>query len=201
MLINKHTNKEIGNMGEFLIEEYIRKNVTGILVKDVSKNKNQGDLLVEYKNYKIMIEIKNWKSDITKNDIDKFKRDLENNETVYEAGIMLSLNTNIQNNKDMDYEITNSGKIALYINNLLDNKKSLILSIKFIVNTKEICLSDKLITQLYESVKNDIRLLIVFKNQLKDDKKYTDYRHNIHMKNIDELETEITKKIIKIEKG
>ena len=67
--------------------------------------------------------------DITKNDIDKFKRDLENNETVYEAGIMLSLNTNIQNHKDMDYEITNSKKIALYINNLLDNKKSLILGI------------------------------------------------------------------------
>lgn len=110
MLINRYTNKEIGNIGEFMIEDYIRKNISGSIINNVSKNFHQGDLLLEYKNFKIMIEIKNWKTDITKNDIIKFKQNLENNENCYDAGIIISLNTNIQNHKDMDYEVTSSGK-------------------------------------------------------------------------------------------
>lgn len=93
-----------------MIEDYIRKNISGSIINNVSKNFHQGDLLLEYKNFKIMIEIKNWKTDITKNDIIKFKQNLENNENCYDAGIIISLNTNIQNHKDMDYEVTSSGK-------------------------------------------------------------------------------------------
>lgn len=98
-------------------------------------------------------------------------------------------------------------KIALYLNNLLENKKGLILGIKFIhlileskiehplnVLPNEINTSDVLITHLYDSIKNDIRLLIKLQNLLEEDKKLIERRYNVHMKNIEEIKKEISKK-------
>ena len=91
------TNVEKGNGGESCVRELLSscKTYDGSLVEDVSGTAASGDIIFTYKNIKCLIEVKN-KSKITKEDIEKFIRDVNHSKESIKinCAMLISLQSN-----------------------------------------------------------------------------------------------------------
>lgn len=81
-----------GQLGEEKFETLI-KNHSSYMIKNLSKIGKRGDFVVEYENeektYQILVEIKNYKTSVPKEEMDKFHRDLRANISL-DGGIIIS---------------------------------------------------------------------------------------------------------------
>lgn len=135
-----------GKEGELEVEEYIRKKIEIInnksKIENVSKDKKESsDLYLEHNKLKCVIEVKNHKSTISKNDLKKFEEVYIKN-IKYNCGIYISLESeySISSNKnDFKIEIINE-KPVIYLSNVILEKDKIILAIKileFLLENKE----------------------------------------------------------------
>tara|TARA_Y100000816_G_C26101480_1_gene583922 strand:+ start:1504 stop:2361 length:858 start_codon:yes stop_codon:yes gene_type:complete len=104
-LKNKYqcTNTKKGQDGEKMIEGYIEEHFVDCEILNTAKKSACGDLNMIYQNTKILVESKN-KYHITKDDISKFKRDID--ETNSDTGIFVcTQDINIPLKGKMNFEI------------------------------------------------------------------------------------------------
>jgi hypothetical protein len=71
----------------------------------------------------MMIEVKNYDKNVNKTEINKFHRDMKNNEE-YTCGVLLSLKSGICNKKDFSFEFINERPV-IYLHRFNDDKKKI----------------------------------------------------------------------------
>lgn len=108
------TNNDKGTLGENFINNTLADMFPDAVLHDTSGKAAAGDIVFEWRGFKIMIEVKN-KQTITQTDLDKFLRDMDQND--YNAGIFLSFHTNVfpgrsRENIQLDFH---NGKPLVYM--------------------------------------------------------------------------------------
>jgi hypothetical protein len=131
-LLNKNlykSSKAKGDEGEdifsYLSETF--KDFNGYKIENKSKQGHKGDFHLYFKDFNVLVDSKNYTSNIQKKEIDKIKEDLTTNENVNFAWLV-SLNSDICSwnrfNIMSDWIKTDNGiKCVIFINNLLNEKE------------------------------------------------------------------------------
>ena len=149
-----------GGISENIIMENICKYFPNAEVIPINSETGKGDILVKINNLNIMIEVKNYKLNTPTKEVEKFHRDLINNE--YDASILLSINSGITGylNK-FNYDMIGN-KFAIYLSNAGNDCLSVSYAILFILA------SYKLTKKIINENKNNKCLIMPFiENKLK----------------------------------
>ena len=149
-----------GGVSENIILENICKYFPNADIKSIGFESGKGDILIKLDDINIMLEIKNYKINVPKKEIDKFHRDLINND--YDASIFISINSGITGYKNkFSYEMIGN-KFAIYLSNTGTDGLSISWAILFIKA------SLKLTKKLLHKNKNNINIINNFiENKLK----------------------------------
>jgi len=166
--LNKITNSLIkvnstsslrGRVGEEIGIQYLNEIFPDYEIIDMSKTAGAGDIVIVIPNYgKIMVEIKNYRSNVTTEQVEKFERDMILND--YRSGLFISIGTKISGKEMFSCENVKD-KNVLYIYGQGIEKMSILLGIKYLINIGKskfnirLINHDKLINQL-ESVKGNL---------------------------------------------
>jgi len=132
-LLDKTSNKSsisLGDSGEQIFENLTDtfKDFSDFKIENKAKQSHKGDFHLFFKDFNILVDVKNYTSSISKKEITKIESDLNTNNNMNFAWLV-SLNSNIcEYNK---FPITSKSittddgdvKFILMINNLLDNKE------------------------------------------------------------------------------
>jgi hypothetical protein len=132
-LLDKTSNKSsisLGDSGEQIFENLADtfKDFVNFKIENKAKQSHKGDFHLFFKDFNILVDSKNYTSNISKKEIQKIESDLNTNGNMNYAWLV-SLNTNIcEYNKFpimSKWITTDDGKVKciLMINNLLDNKE------------------------------------------------------------------------------
>jgi hypothetical protein len=131
-LLDKTANKSsisLGDSGEQIFENLAEtfKDFINFKIENKAKQSHKGDFHLFFKDFNVLVDSKNYTSNISKKEIQKIESDLNTNGNMNYAWLV-SLNTNIcEYNKFpimSKWITTDDGKVKciLMINNLLDNK-------------------------------------------------------------------------------
>lgn len=129
LTIAKKSNMGKGNIGEHALSEWLRNNYIEFDVQDTSKLKAACDIHVAVNSKEFFaIESKN-KSTITRNDIDKFYRDVQNltelNSNAFLGAMFVSLATkNVPGKGDFYFELFQNRPVLFIGFNIVDNLNS-----------------------------------------------------------------------------
>jgi hypothetical protein len=88
-------------------------------IEDTHATPHRGDIIIHDEEQNILLDIKNYKSNIPKKEIDKFYFDMEYNDDVH-AGMLISLKTGIIAKKNFSIEII-KGKPIIFLYKVLDD--------------------------------------------------------------------------------
>jgi hypothetical protein len=132
-LLDKTANKSsisLGDSGEQIFENLADtfKDFINFKIENKAKQSHKGDFHLFFKDFNVLVDSKNYTSNISKKEIQKIESDLNTNGNMNFAWLV-SLNTNIcEYNKFpimSKWITTDDGKVKciLMINNLLDNKE------------------------------------------------------------------------------
>ena len=128
-IFTKSTNKSSvkGKVSETIVQNIISNFFTDDTILDTSKESKAGDYqLIMNDGMKLMIEVKNYKNPVDKNEVDKFVRDIKHNKL---NGIFISTTSKIVKKKLLEIEELPSGEITVYISNTGISGESIILGI------------------------------------------------------------------------
>jgi len=120
-----------GRVAETILFDNLRKYFPDAEINDTGYKYGKGDVYIYYRNYNIMIEIKNYCRNVPRKEKEKFQRDLMQNN--YHAGILMSCNAGIvqcRNNMEVN---TINDKISIYLSNTGTGSESIMWAILFIV--------------------------------------------------------------------
>lgn len=92
-------------------------------ITDCRNDATKGDFCILEGNINMMVEVKNYNSNVNKTEIEKFHRDMKKN-TEYTCGVLMSLHTGICNKEDFSLEIINERPV-IYIHNFNEDKNRL----------------------------------------------------------------------------
>ena len=110
--------------------------------------------------FSIMLEIKNYKTNVNKAEIDKFYRDVENEvNNDIQCAVLISLKSGICNKKDFDFEVRN-GKPLLFLHNVSDNMINITLAVKFlkmVTSQEDIDLTNQEIIDFFKNLASTIK--------------------------------------------
>ena len=164
-----------GNISENMIIENICKYFPDAEIISTGQENGKGDIHIKIKEVGIMLEVKNYKLNVPSKEVEKFHRDLMNNE--YESAILISCNSGINGCKNkFNYELIGN-KFAVYISNGGNDGISITWAILFILS------SLKLIRKITDENNNDINLITTFvESKLKILQNSIEDIHNINGK-------------------
>jgi hypothetical protein len=158
----------LGQQGENYAYNILSENFENVI--DIHNKGHSGDYII---NDKILIEIKNYATNVPKKEIEKFKKDLES--TKKEAGVFWSLKSaisNIGNFKIIDHTINGKTIPIIYINTDQDN--IIILAIKLLIYKIEINrmmpdanINIGIIIDRINELEQNLNLLITMRNAVK----------------------------------
>lgn len=118
------TSAELGQVGESKFEELANtfNDFEDYEIIDTHKESNKGDFHLMFKEFNVLVDAKNYKSNVPSNQKEKIKANLLANPHMHFAWL-ISLNTDIDNCKKspVTYELV-EGRYAVYVNNLLQYK-------------------------------------------------------------------------------
>ena len=149
------SSSNIGKEGEDRLIDILTKKYPSMEVIDAHAEGHQGDIhCVIDDGIKVMIDSKNFKSNVGKKDREKFYEDMRANPS-FQAGILFSHKSGIATKKDLDIELVD-GKPVFYICNGIDNLLKLDLIFNFIIiynkNNKKMCIKElDVFTQLLKN--------------------------------------------------
>ena len=123
---NYNSMTEKGIYGENLFQKIAYdtfKDFEGFDIKDVSKIRRKGDFLLNYRDFDIMVDIKNYKNNVSCEQREKMIRDFKENTHIHFAWL-ISLNSYIDryDKGTIMYEWIEGNRCICYINNLLNHK-------------------------------------------------------------------------------
>lgn len=126
----------LGDIGEKFVEEVITKNFKNIVCDNISHKNHSGDILLQVKDsggdYNIMVECKKYSKPVPQKEVDKFYRDLLDND--HKFGIMISLDSKICGKRQFDIctDFSTTKKYAIFCSNIGNNEYPIIWSILII---------------------------------------------------------------------
>jgi len=164
ILTTKHSTIK-GKAGEEFTHHELNRRFPTAEIEDTHKLPGKGDFILKDKEFTMLIETKNYKNNVTKPEIDKFYRDMANNNGV-QCGLFLSLKSGICNREDLHLEVIN-GKHVIFVHNCLKNMENIDFAVrifKLILNTDSIDLSNK---EVYEKIKNTIPIVKRYWNKMR----------------------------------
>lgn len=157
-LISRASNStNIGQDGEIMTLHELTKRFPKAEIEDTHKTKGRGDFILKDNDFNMLIEIKNYKNNVTKPEIDKFYRDIDNNHDI-NCGILLSLKSGICSRDDFQLEVRDN-KPILFLHNISKNFDNINLAIKLfklVLKTDTIDLSCK---EKIDKIKNSIPII------------------------------------------
>jgi len=122
----------LGRLGEDEVYKILAKELYEYDIINTSKESHKGDLVSHKQNNKpIIIEVKNYKTSISKKEIDKLLSDVRYNNM---SAILLSFNTNISNMTSPIDTIISDGNIIVFVSKF-NNNINIIRSIVQFINT------------------------------------------------------------------
>ena len=131
--INNNSSKR-GEVGENMLEEIFKKRYGDIVYENKAKTPHCGDAWLHLPDKKmIMLEIKNYTHRVGKEEVDKKEFDMKTNHIKF--GIFVSLSSQVQNRKDLDFHTFNhTGEtyMVVIISNLGDDIIKLDLGLQII---------------------------------------------------------------------
>lgn len=178
-LFNQMSNKMIssnkGTIGENLVIDWLTKYypLSGLAV--TAKKGKKADMVLELDNNKYLVEVKNFKHNVPKRDIEKFEQEMMKIEEI-QAGLFISTNSNIQGREDWEIRHYN-GRPGIFLTNVSDDPRVIKGAINFLkkliateinvvnlgaINTtvKNFAKSQKcIITQLRNQAKDSVKVL------------------------------------------
>jgi len=164
ILTTKHSTMK-GQAGEEFTQQGLNKLFPTAEIEDTHSIPGRGDFIMKEKEFTMLIETKNYKKNVTKPEIDKFYRDMENNNDI-QCGLFLSLKSGICNRENLHLEVIN-GKPVIFIHQVLENMENIDFAVrifKLILNTDSIDLSNK---EVYEKIKNTIPIVKRYWNKMR----------------------------------
>jgi hypothetical protein len=206
----------VGKAGELTFENIISQFMPGdYKLEDTAKQGYKGDFILEWQSnktnqvYKIIIDVKNYKTTIPQKEIDKFYRDLKLNSNIH-GGLLLSLNARIVGvSKIIDFRELNTDKGILPITFIKSSKPEIICEvIKLLfhtienkdLNSNEIIHKDELIATINE-LGDHIQLITDCRNNLQNSKHELERNLNDIMFNLMQCEYNLASKIKQINKS
>lgn len=174
-----------GNISENIIIDNICKYFPNAEITPICYENGRGDISLLIKDITIMIEVKNYKLNVPTKEVDKFHRDLMNNN--YNSAILISCNSGITKCKNkFSYELIGS-KFAVYICNGGNDGLPVVWSILFILS------SLKLIKKITGENNTNVKLITTFvENKLKILQNSIDDIHDISEK-INKMKLDISR--------
>jgi len=129
-------------------------------IQDTHKQTGRCDFVMCEDNFKMMIEIKNYKTNVNKAEIDKFYRDIdsENNNDIH-CAVLLSLKSGVSNKCDFEFEVRN-GKPVLFLHKVSENMTNILLAVKFlrmILGQKDIDFTNKEIIGCFKNLASVVK--------------------------------------------
>ena len=95
-----------------------------------SEERKEGRYDIGFGNYKYLIEVKNFKHNVPKRDIEKFEQEMNKIEGI-DAGIFINMCSNIQGREDWEIRHYN-GRPGIYLTNLSDDPRAIKGAINFL---------------------------------------------------------------------
>ena len=118
------TSAELGQVGESKFEDFANtfNDFEDYEIIDTHKESNKGDFHLMFKEFNVLVDAKNYKSNVPSNQKEKIKANLLANPHMHFAWL-ISLNTDVDNCKKspVTYELV-EGRYAVYVSNLLQYK-------------------------------------------------------------------------------
>ena len=143
-------------------------------ITDCHKQPNRCDFIMQQADFSMMLEIKNYKTNVNKGEIDKFYRDVDNEiNNDIKCAILISLRSGICNKKDFDFEVRN-GKPLLFLHNISDNMMNITLAVKFlnmVLHQKDIDFTNQEVVDCFRNLASSIKRN--FTRQRKQVEKYS----------------------------
>ena len=99
-------------------------------VIDTHDEKQCGDFKLVYKNIPLLLEVKNYKRNVLKKEIEKFQRDMLYRSEM-KGGIFISLKSGISSRNDFQLEVYD-GRPVIFLTQVKDNMEKIQLAAKFI---------------------------------------------------------------------
>ena len=146
-----------GQIGEnFTIYELTRR-FPRAEFEDTSKENGRGDFIMKDDSFVMLIETKNYKNNVTRPEIIKFYRDVDNSQDI-QCAVLLSLRSGICAKDDFHLEVR-QGKPILFLHNVSQNMANIPIAVqlfKLILNVDTIDLTNK---ESLEKMRNHIPTL------------------------------------------
>lgn len=190
--LNKYNNSTLkGQMAENSVEELLCGMYKSSEISRKSKEAKSGDIILKRINMEpILFEVKDFKVNVPITDIDKFIRDVNENNM---SGIMLSISSGIANKKNFQIDITKDNNICIYIHNVEYDVEKIRLAVDIIDNLgsklKENKKNITITTEIIEQINNDYQTFLLKRdltlNHIKESTKKTiQYIEEMELKNL-----------------
>jgi len=172
---NQMVSSNKGMIGENIVVEWLTKFYPLSGLEVTAKKGKKADMVLELEDTKFLIEVKNFKCNVPKRDIEKFEQEMMTIEDI-DAGVFISTSSNIQGREDWEIRHYN-GRPGIYLTNVSDDPKRIKGAINFlkkliateinVVNLGAITTTVKnfakaqrsIITQVRNQAKDSVKLL------------------------------------------
>jgi hypothetical protein len=121
-------------------------------IEDCRKQSGRGDFILTDNDFVMMIECKNYKKNVLKPEVEKFYRDVDNNNDI-KCAVLVSLKSGICAKPDFHFEVRD-GKPVLFLHKVATNIDNLLLAVRFfklIMSNEGFDLANK---EMLEKIKN-----------------------------------------------
>lgn len=154
--LNKTKNSSFkGQIAENQIEDILNKLYPYADIKRTSDEDNSGDfIMTRTDGLPILFEIKDYNRNIPTDEVNKFIRDVTDNDM---CGIFISISTGISKKRNYEIEISENNNIMLYIHNMNYDSDKIKLGVDII---------DNLYSRLKLNNKNDVKISTELLNQI-----------------------------------
>jgi len=172
-----------GELAENILEEHFEKYYINIKFKSTAKIPHSGDgWLYLPNNNIIMIESKNYTTSVNKDEVIKMENDMKTHNI--KLGIFISWQSNINNFKQIDFNIFEHNKeqyFIVMISKFVDNFQVLDIAIKLLIKISKSNLINFTKNNAFELIKSDIEnLQIILKHNTKLIDNYNILNKSIH---------------------
>jgi hypothetical protein len=128
LLLRGQNSTIIGQDGENFTLHELTRMFPKAEIEDTHKERGRGDFIFKEKECSMLVETKNYKSNVTKPEIEKFYRDIDINNDI-NCGVIISLKSGICARDDFQLEVR-GGKPILFLHNISGNITNLGLAVK-----------------------------------------------------------------------
>ena len=128
LLMRGQNSTIIGQDGENFTLHELTRMFPKADIEDTHKERGRGDFIFKENECSMLVETKNYKSNVSKPEIEKFYRDIDTNNDI-NCGIIISLKSGICARDDFQLEVR-GGKPILFLHNISGNISNLGLAVK-----------------------------------------------------------------------